>query len=329
MQKTMDAKLNDIRTNPDSRAFILCYAADPDMGSGGRAIVDTHPSLRAFQEELAALVKQAKLDIVLASTSTMDVLAREKRLFHKAPVTPAIRVNDTTDVWHVYSANYISQPSRPFATTTITEAQYGTFLPQLGRRPDVNLGLYSMTFNNDLDTDLLSLEQFKAFRLEAIRQNFRYFVEVFNPNAPVNLAAEDIPKFVNDSIARMLAGITQASRPEFLKVAYNGPQALEDLVAYTSATVGVLGGSPSTIHDTFQLVAKAKKYGARVALFGRRIKVTEDPLAFVAILREVADENISPEEAVQAYHGALQEKGIAPQRSLEDDMVIHTSALKL
>ena len=328
MQKSLERKLHDIRTSPNSNEFILCYAADPDMGAGLRPIVNSHASLKAYHEELAAIVEQANLDILLTSVSTMDVLARDKRLFDDSPVTPAIRANDTTDIWHVRGGSYTTFPSRPFATTTIEEAQYGTLLPQPGQTPDVNLGLYSITFNNDLETDWFALERLKAFRTEAIRKGFRYFLEVFNPNAPVGLSPEAIPNFVNDCIARMLAGIPRASRPDFLKIAYNGPKAMEELVTYSSMIVGILGGPASTTYDAYKLIAEAKNYGARVALFGRRIKTTEDPLAFTAILRHVADGAISPEEGVRAYRGALQERGITPKRTLEDDMVLHTAALR-
>ncbi|MEM7539440.1 MAG: hypothetical protein AAF639_45205, partial [Chloroflexota bacterium] len=307
--------------------FIICYAADADMG-GIRSICGSHPSLQVFEDELVDLVRQEKLDILLTSVSVMDRLARDERLFDESPMTPAIRANDATDIWGVHGGSYKTQPSRPFATTTIEEARYGTLNPTPGQVPDVNLGLYSITFNNNLDADWFGLERFKEFRIEAGQKGFQYFLEVFNPNAPVDLAEEDIPTFVNDCIARMVAAIPRASRPEFLKIPYNGPKALEELVTYTSLTVGVLGGPASTNYDTFKLLAEAKKYGARVALFGRRIKNTASPLRFVEILREVADDNISPEEAVKAYHGALQSAGIAPQRSFEDDMVLHTSWLK-
>jgi hypothetical protein len=330
MEKSMDLKLKDIRTNPDSKAFILCYAADPDMGGGLRPVGDSYPSLRVYHEQLAALVRQAKLDIMLTSVSAMDFLARELRLFDDSPVTPAIRANDATDIWGMTGSNYRDQPSRPFATTTIEEAQYGTLSPAHGQRPDVNLGLYSLTFNNDLAADCYALECLKAFRLEAAQKGFRYFVEVFNPNWPGSgLSQEQIPDFVNDHISRMMAGIPAASRPEFLKIPYNGPKAMEDLTRYTSLIVGVLGGPPSTTYDAFKLVAEAKKHGARVALFGRRIKVADDPLLFTDFLRRVADDQLSPEEAVKAYHGALQNAAIKPQRSLADDMVITTPALRM
>ena len=90
MQKSMDIKLDDIRSNADSKEFIICYAADADMG-GIRSIGGSHPSLQVFEDELVDLVRQEKLDILLTSVSVMDRLARDERLFDESPMTPAIR----------------------------------------------------------------------------------------------------------------------------------------------------------------------------------------------------------------------------------------------
>ncbi|MCY3684108.1 MAG: hypothetical protein OXH16_22145 [Gemmatimonadetes bacterium] len=329
MKKSLDTKLADIRSNPNSDAFIIAYAADPDMSKGIATLTDATPSIQAYYDDLVDITEQAKIDVLLTSVSTMDVLAHEKRLFDTSPVTPAVRANDTTDLWDATGAGYTSLPSRPFASPTIEEAQYGTLLPKPDQKPDIDLGLYSITFNNNLDTDWLSLMQFKAFRTEATRKGFRYFLEVFNPNvADCGLSAEDIPKYVNDQIARMLAGIPRASRPEFLKIAYNGPEAMEALVNYDSTVVvGILGGPTSTTYDSFKLISEAKKHGARVALFGRRIKGAENPRAFVEVLRDIADGLISPEEGVKIYHNALNKLGIAPLRNFEEDMVLFTSGL--
>ena len=62
------------------------------------------------------------------------------------------------------------------------------------RRLGANLGLYSITLNNDMQLDLQTLEAYKAFRLEAERKGFRHFLEVFDPNAsgahsPADLAS--------------------------------------------------------------------------------------------------------------------------------------------
>ncbi len=329
MKKSLDAKLADIRNNSNSDAFIIAYAADPDMSKGLATLTDATPSIQAYYDDLVDITEQAKIDVLLTSVSTMDVLAREKRLFNTSPVTPAIRANDTTDLWDATGAEYTSLPSRPFASPTIEEAQYGTLLPKPDQKQDIDLGLYSVTFNNNLDTDWLTLTEFKAFRTEATRKGFRYFLEVFNPNvADCGLNPEDIPTYVNDQIARMLAGIPRASRPEFLKIAYNGPESMESLVNYDSTVVvGILGGPTSTTYDSFKLISEAKKHGARVALFGRRIKGAENPLAFVEVLRDIADGLVSPEEGVKIYRNTLKKLGIAPLRNFEDDMVIFTPGL--
>jgi hypothetical protein len=100
------------------------------------------------------------------------------------------------------------------------------------------------------------------------------------------------------------------------------------LVAYDpSMIVGVLGGSSGTSFDAFTLLAEAKKYGARVALFGRKIKDAEHPLSFVATLRQVADGGLSADEAVRAYHGDLQKLQIAPRRALKDDLELTATEL--
>jgi DhnA family fructose-bisphosphate aldolase class Ia len=329
MKKSLDTKLAALREDKSKSDFIICYAADPDLAAGILSMVHLFPSVGAYRDHMAALVEDAKLDILLTSASSMDELGHRRRLFDKSSVTPAVRANDTTDNWHVRHGNYTTSLSRPNSSSTLDEIRYGTATPGANAEKTVNLGLYSVTFNNDVETDRDTLQRFREFRLAAREQGFRYFIEIFNPSAPVGLDASQVPDFVNDCIARMLAGMPDSSAPEFLKLTYNGPKAMEDLVNYTPAIVGVLGGSPSTSLDAFSLLHKAKQHGARVALFGRRIQATEDPVSFVRVLREVADDNLQPEEAVKAYHGALQAVGVKPQRSLDDDMVVVTPELKL
>jgi hypothetical protein len=195
-----------------------------------------------------------------------------------------------------------------------------------------NLGLHSVTFNNDPERDLEVLEAYKAFRLEAEEKHFSHFLEVFHPNVPASvhgLAPQEIPNFVNDHIVRLLAGVPSTSRPCFLKIPYPGPKALEELCGYDSSlVVGVLGGSAGTTHDAFALVHDAKCHGARVALFGRKINAAEDQLSFVQYLRLVADDQILPTEAVKAYHGAIEALGIAPRRSLDQDLQLTSTSGK-
>lgn len=144
---------------------------------------------------------------------------------------------------------------------------------------------------------------------------------MFSPNACAPNCPQNIPKFVNDHIVRALAGVTSAGRPVFLKIPYYGPEAMEALSRYDSTlVVGILGGSAGTTLDAFQMLYDAKKYGARVALYGRKINNADHQLSFVKYLRLVADSQIEPVEAVKAYHGDLQKLGIRPTRSLEDDL---------
>ena len=326
--KSLDAKLAALADDPGRSDFIICYAAEPDMGGGLRPTIGAGVTPGPWRDEMVAIVERADIDILLASVSTMDDLARDRRLFDRSPVTPAIRANDTTDIWHVRGGGYATHPSRPFATTTVREAMYGTLTPELDQPVDVPLGLWSLTFNNDIDADERSLLRYRDFRQEAAADGFRHFVEVFNPNVADPGLDGPVGDYVNDCIARMLAGVPRTSRPEFLKVAYNGPQALEDLVAGLGVTVGVLGGPASTTNDTFTLVREVKRHGARVALFGRRIKGAEDPVVLCELLRAVADDQIEPEQACREYHGRLAGAGVTPVRSLEDDLVLHTPELK-
>ncbi len=109
---------------------------------------------------------------------------------------------------------------------------------------------------------------------------------------------------------------------------YHGPKAMEELVHYDPhLVVGILGGSAGTTYDAFKLLSEAKKYGARVALFGRKINNAENQLAFIHFLRLIADGEIEAEEAVRAYHGVLQKLGIKPHRSLDDDMQLQTNVM--
>jgi hypothetical protein len=186
-----------------------------------------------------------------------------------------------------------------------------------------DLGLYSITLNNDLDHDYRTIEAYAAFRTEAAKLRFRHFLEVFNPNAAQGLSPEQTADFVNDSILRVLAGVTKAERPAFLKMVFNGRRAVEELAgADSSLIVGVLGGSAGTTRDTFELLTQAEQSGARVALFGRKINLAESPLDLVALFRPVLEGAIEPEDAVKQYHAILAKKHLNPVRALEHDLRI-------
>lgn len=332
MQKSLDQKLAAIHADPHgAKDFILADAKDADMafgiGAPGQS-PEMHAgevrwrTLEEYREQIRQVTRQGLVDIMLMSASSCDALAVGERLFESSHVTPAARANDASDIFAVRHGRYVAEPSQPFRTALVDHIQCGHVdCDDRERGRGANLGLYSVTFNNRLEDDLRSLDRYREFREEAERKGFRHFLEVFDPNAPQGLAGDEVGRFVNDCIARTLAGVAQAGRPIFLKIAYHGPRSMEELVAYDPhLVVGILGGSAGTTYDAFKLLAEAKKHGARAALFGRKINNAENQLAFVEFLRRIADDQISAEEAVRAYHGVLERLGIRPRRSLADDM---------
>jgi hypothetical protein len=341
MQKSLDRKLADIHANPSSsRAFILADAKDADMAHGLRSpgsnpgtTACTKPagcfrSLAEYRQLMRDVTRQGLVDIMLMSASSNEVLTMDERLFDNSAVTPAARANDTTDIHVVRGGRYPSQPSRPFRTATIDQIQCGKVdcTPE-ERRIGADLGLYSMTFTNDTELDRETLLQYREFRIEAERKGFRHFLEVFDPNVPGAVPEEELPLFIADHIARVLAGVPRRGRPVFLKIAYHGPAAMEALVNYAPDLVpGILGGAAGTTMDAFHQLWEAKKYGARAALYGRKINNSEHQLAFIEFLHRIANDEVGPEEAVRAYHGVLQSLKIQPQRSLEDDLQLTSTA---
>ena len=303
MVKSLDTKLAEVHANPSgSKAFIIADAKDADMAfgvaaPGPRRNTKTHDhdtdwkTLEDFRAQIRDVVRQGIVDIVLLSASNLEILAMEERLFENSAVTPAARANDTSDIWAVRGGKYPREASRSFRTATIDHIMYGRIDPKPNEKVvGADLGLYSITFTNNLDEEHDALREFQEFRLEAERKGFRYFLEVFNPNVEPGISEADIPAFVNDHVIRSLAGVTKRGRPLFLKIAYNGPKALTELVSYDpQLIVGILGGSAGTTYDAFKLISDAQKYGARVALFGRKINLSEDPLTFIEMLRRIVD----------------------------------------
>ncbi len=352
--KSLDEKLHSIHADPvGSKEFIIADAKDADMAFGmsapgtttappagaskvsGGSSPERHEgevrfkTLAEYRDQIRQVIEQGIVDIVLMSASTSDQLAVKERLFENSRLTPAARANDASDIHLPRGGKVHAEPARPFRTAHLDHMQCG----HLDCAPDerqlgANLGLYSVTFLNDQTRDLETLQRYKEFREEAERVGFRHFLEVFDPNVPNVVAADKLPGFINDLIARTLAGVPQAGRPVFLKIVYHGPRAMEELVQYDPhLVVGVLGGAAGTTLDAFQLLHQSKKYGGRAALFGRKINSAENQLAFIEFLRLIADGVIEPEEAVRAYHSVLAKLGLPPHRPLDQDLTLQTNVM--
>lgn len=89
MNKSLDAKLAEIRANPNSRAFILADAKDADMAFGiaspGKspehyAAEGKFRSLPEFHECIRQIVRQGLVDIMLMSAHANDLLTIKERL---------------------------------------------------------------------------------------------------------------------------------------------------------------------------------------------------------------------------------------------------------
>ena len=101
--KRLDSKLARIRSGQYKRTdFIIADAKDGDMGpsltsSGPHRQPDgtwtRYRSRAEFLDQIAAIVHQDIVDIMLVSASNLELL-NEREVFHNSPVKPAIRAND-------------------------------------------------------------------------------------------------------------------------------------------------------------------------------------------------------------------------------------------
>src|SRR3954470_7758340 len=173
--KSLDLKLARLHADPRGcKDFILADAKDADMalaiGAPGRS-PEAHPgevryrTLAEFRDVVVQIVGQKLVDIMLMFASTSEALTIHKRIFDQSPVTPAARANDTTDIHIVRGSRYPAQPSLPFRTATLDHIQCGHLDCTAAERGlGADLGLYSITFNNDSVLDRQALEEYKGFR---------------------------------------------------------------------------------------------------------------------------------------------------------------------
>ena len=325
MGKSLDIKLEKTRQGKYKPSdFIIADAKDGDMGGGitafgklqedpSRSISFTH-HLKAMRE----MTSSKLIDVMLMSVSGAERLVNDE-VFKNSSVTPAVRLNDASDIWGPRGSKYKIHPAQNFRSARIDK------VVKL-----VDLGLYSITFSNDLKSDLASLNEFHGFLNDISGKNLRYFLEVFNPQIDIGIDQENLPGFVNDCIVRSLAGLTKEDSPLFLKIPFNGPKAMEEICQYNPGhlIVGVLGGGIGTTRDTFELIRQSEKYGARVALFGRKILFAEAPKLIVTMMRAVVQGEMSTEEAVKMYHSQLTKMKISPKLTLEKDLKVTDLVLK-
>src|SRR5438046_8526192 len=123
--KSLDAKLAEIKANPATRSFIIADAKDADMAFGIRAPGPRsylsrrgerparfspevwtreefgYRNLPEFLDVIREVVSQGIIDIMLMSAYVNEQLSIKEGLFANSRGQPAVRSNDTTDVWTV------------------------------------------------------------------------------------------------------------------------------------------------------------------------------------------------------------------------------------
>jgi len=328
--KLLDTKLKNIRSGDYKPSdFIIADAKDADMGGGRRApgfireqngrLTETPASYDSYLNKMKEMTKSQMVDVMLMSMTSAERLVNQN-IFNNSPVTPAVRLNDTSCIWGLLRhGEYDTHQSRPFATTQLRHA-----------KNFVDLGLYSMTFNKDVDRDVFMLNEYRNFRDNAEKIGMRHFLEVFN-SAVINLSIEEMGQYVNDCILKTLAGQIDKEKPLFLKIAYNGPKAMEELASYDpgNLVIGILGGGKGTSRDCFELLRQACKYGARVALFGRKVNLSENQLIIIETMRNVIENDLDSNDAVKLYHDKLLKENIKPDRDISKDSELTDPALKM
>ncbi len=325
MSKKLDQKLARIRNGQYTpKDFIIADAKDADMANGCKTAglqkgsTSRYNPIQTYRDDMRKIMDSDLVDIMLTSLSSAEILTQQG-VYANTEITPAVRLNDTTDIWVGRGAAYDSQPALPFRTARLDRV-----------KPVSDLGLYAITFYNDLHQDHSTLEEYARFRDEASAKGIRHFLEVFNPKTQVVTPGADFGSYNNDAVVRCLAAVSKHDRPLFLKAAYNGPAATEEIASYDPENLifGILGGGAGTTRDCLELIRQAEKYGARVALFGRKIYYAEDSVTMVTAMRRTIEEKLDSVEATKAYHADLQKLGISPFREISADLELTEEVLK-
>ena len=205
MEKSLDRKLAAIHADPDCREFIIADAKDADMalglGAPGQS-PEMHAgevrfkTLEEYRDQMRLITRSGpgrhhahvgQLEPCADDRASGSSTTRRSR----RPSAPTTRPTSTWPGARPITSSPRGRSAPPASTTS--SAATSIARPR-SARSGPNLGLYSVTFNNDLERDLATLERFHEFREEAERKGFRYFLEVFDPNIPGAVKPELLPE---------------------------------------------------------------------------------------------------------------------------------------
>ena len=307
-------------SQPDQlhRNPIFVFAADAQASVGLTGLgPEPHPEphLRTrpeYLDLLRATVAQGSIDGLLLTPADAETLGVEERLFAASPVTPLVRMNAETGIWNPRHGRYRQQPSYPFPTLPVPDAKYCEGLVCEARECHVQLGLYSITLNNDVEYDEATLSAYLRLAREiGNTPGFHHVLEVFLPNLNTpGLDQEKRGEYVADSIVRVMSYLRSHQRPLFIKTEFTTPGVWRALCDFDpTVIVGALGGPRLNSRATLQLAHDVVRNGGKVILFGRSVFMEEDPLRICQSLRAVLDGQMSPEEAHSEYQAGLRAGG--------------------
>ena len=118
--KRLDEKLERVRNGSYTpKDFIIADAKDGDMGfgltaPGPRRDGNGYKSRAEYLQNMRDMVASDLVDVMLMSVSSAEVLVGDGTI-EGTPVTAAVRLNDSTDIWSQRHGDYKGGPARPFA----------------------------------------------------------------------------------------------------------------------------------------------------------------------------------------------------------------------
>ena len=326
-------KLANIHADPHgAKDFILADAKDADMAAGLAAPGKDagHGQDRARWPSIATRCarssRQGLVDIMLMSASTSEVLTIQRAAVRRL-ARHARRPRQRHDRHPPASPAAPTRRSRRgrSASATIDQIQCGKVDPDARRAAAAARTSASTRSRRTTTSTFDYVDARRRTRNSASRPSARASATSSKSSTPTPAAAAvpDGPRAVHQRPDRPHARRRAAARAG-RSSSRSSTTARRRWRSWSPTTrtscPGILGGSSGTTYDAFKLLEEAKKYGARAALFGRKINNSEHQLTFVRFLRAIADGQIGAEEACRAYHGDLAKLGIKPYRPLDDDL---------
>ncbi len=296
-----------ILADPNCREFILADAKDADMASrrrspglspGAHAGEMRLRTLEEYREQMRLITRQGLVDIMLMSASSNYALTIRERLFENSHVTPAIRANDTTrrPPGPGLDTTRPLRPARSGPRASITPSAATSIAPR-GAGDWRNLGSTASPSTMTSSRDTATLERIpsvpgggRARRVPLLPRGLR------PQRRPARASRRSCLGYLNDMIARMLAGVAPAGRPVFLKMVYHGPKAMEELVRYDPHLViwNPRGIGRDHVRRLSAPGRRPEVRAPRLRSSGHKINSSREPARVRPVPRRIVDGVIGP-----------------------------------